>query len=93
VGLGEVGGCGVIGDERVTFEFKIVRRLRQQNRLELLLVNLAVLHAYFDEELDGGSHLSLVNDVAVTLASDLFDEAVNEAGFDHRIEDNFFFEA
>jgi hypothetical protein len=45
----------------------------EQHGLEVFFVNLATLHADLDEELDRTAYLRLLNDVAITLASDLLD--------------------
>lgn len=57
-----------------------------------MLVDLSAVHAYFNQHMDCLADGPLVDDLAVAVFPDFFDETANESGFNNRVQDDVVFE-
>ena len=66
--------------------------LSQQHAFKFLLVDFSAVHPDFNQHVDCLADGTLIDDLAVTVFPDLFNEASNQPGFYGRVQHNVVFE-
>lgn len=67
-----------VRDQLLALHSVVLSRLHQKHFLELLFVEFSRVFAHFDQHLDGGTDLGLLDDFAFALGADFFDEELDE---------------
>ena len=88
MGLLKIGCARAVSDEQLTLVAIIIGSLLQEDPFKFLLVELARVFADLNEHLNARSNLSLLDDLALSVTSDLLDQQLDQPLLDRRILNN-----